>query len=177
VQTVRDPVIAAERDRRLIAERAAGHIPDKIRLPGLTDGFLATHSGPGRGELSVQGVVDEGSGPKRLDQIVGHRFHLLVTAAVLPELQDHEYVAALRAAGVAVIGLANQPGTDGTVFDVHGTYQHWFAEHRCVAVAVRPDFYVYGTAVDVSSARALVDELVAALLVDATVTERLINTR
>jgi 3-(3-hydroxy-phenyl)propionate hydroxylase/flavoprotein hydroxylase len=33
VQTVRDPVIAAERDRRLISERAGGQILAKIRLP------------------------------------------------------------------------------------------------------------------------------------------------
>src|SRR6478752_4085464 len=40
-QTVRDPVIAAERDRRLIAERAACQNSAMIRLPGLTGGFLA----------------------------------------------------------------------------------------------------------------------------------------
>jgi len=177
VHTVRDPVIAAERDRGLIAERAAGQVPAKIRLPGLTDGFLATHSGPGRGELSVQGVVDDGTGPKRFDHIAGHQFHLLVTAAVLPELQRCGYVASLRAAGVAVVGLADQPGADGTVVDVDGTYQHWFTEHRCVAVAVRPDFYVYGTAVDASSARALADELVNALVVEMSMPERLIEAR
>ena len=46
-----------------------------------------------------------------------------------------------------------------------GTYQHWFSEHRCVAVAVRPDFYVYGTAIDTASALALVNELINALAV------------
>jgi 3-(3-hydroxy-phenyl)propionate hydroxylase/flavoprotein hydroxylase len=145
VQTVRDPVIAAERDRRLIAERAAGQIPAKIRLPGLTDGFFAAHSGPGRGELSVHGIVDDGTGPKRLDCIGGHGFQLLVTATLLPELERSGTAAALRAAGVAVVGLANEPGP---VVDVDGIYQRWFTEHRSVAVAVRPDFYVYGTAVD-----------------------------
>jgi 2-polyprenyl-6-methoxyphenol hydroxylase-like FAD-dependent oxidoreductase len=177
VQTMRDPVIAAERDRRLVAERAAGQIPAKIRLPGLTDGFLATHSGSGRGELSVQGVVDNGTGPNRFDHIVGHQFHLLVTAELLPELERSGTAAALRAAGVAVVGLANQPGTDGTVVDLDGTYLHWFTEHRCVAVAVRPDFYVYGTAVDASSATALADELVNALMVEMSMPERLIKTR
>jgi 2-polyprenyl-6-methoxyphenol hydroxylase-like FAD-dependent oxidoreductase len=176
VQTVRDPVMAAERDRRLVAERAAG-IPAQIRLPGLTDGFLATHSGSGRGELSVQGVVDDGTGPKRFDQIVGHQFHLLVTAELLPDLERSGTAAALRAAGVAVVGLANQPGADGTVVDLNGTYQHWFAENGWVAVAVRPDFYVYGTATDANCARALADELVNALAVEMPMPEQLIKTR
>jgi 2-polyprenyl-6-methoxyphenol hydroxylase-like FAD-dependent oxidoreductase len=173
VQTVRDPLIAAERDRRLIAQRAAGQMPVQIRLPGLIEGLLAAHSGPGRGELSVQGVVDDGTGPKRLDHIAGHGFHLLVTAAVLAELQRRGSVAALRAAGVAVVGLADQPSTDGAVVDVDATYRHWFTEHRWVAVAVRPDFYVYGTAVDTHSALALVDELANALAVEMSMPEQL----
>lgn len=177
VQTVRDPVIAAERDQRLIARRAAGQIPAKIRLPGLTEGFFAAHSGPGRGELSVQGFVDDGTGRNRFDSIMGHGFTLLVTAAVLPELEREGTAAAPRAAGVAVVGMANQPGTEGTVVDVDGTYQHWFADHRGVAVAVRPDFYVYGTAVDATSARALADELANALAVETATPERLVKTR
>jgi hypothetical protein len=176
VQTVRDPVIAAQRDRHLIAARAAGQLPAKIRLPGLTDGYLATHSGPGRGELSVQGIVDDGTGPNRLDSIVGHEFHLLVSAAVLPELERGGTTAALRAAGVTVVGLANQPGTEAVV-DVNGTYEAWFAEHRCVAVAVRPDFYVYGTAVDAAGAMALADELVDALTVEMSMPEQLVKNR
>jgi 3-(3-hydroxy-phenyl)propionate hydroxylase len=166
VQTVRDPVAAAERDRRLIARRAENQTPAQIRLPGLTEGFLATHSGPGRGALSVQGFVGDGAGRARLDSIVGDGFQFLVTAALMPELERGGTAAALRAAGVAVVGLASQPGTDGTVVDVDGTYLHWFAEFGCVAIAVRPDFYVYGTAVDTTTARALADELENALAVE-----------
>jgi hypothetical protein len=177
VQTVRDPVIAAERDRRLIAERAAGQMAAKIRLPSLTDGFLAARSGPGRGELSVQGIVDDGTGPNRFDSIAGHGFQLLVTAAVLPELEDGGTAAALRAAGVAVVALANEPGGDRAVVDVDGTYHHWFTEHRCVAVAVRPDFYVYGTAVDAPCARALADGLINALAVEISIPESTVKTR
>jgi hypothetical protein len=95
----------------------------------------------------------------------------------LAELERAGTAAALRAAGVAVVGLADQPGTDGAVVDVDSTYQQWFAEHRWVAVAVRPDFYVYGTAVDASSAKALADELVNALIVEMSVPERLVKTR
>jgi 3-(3-hydroxy-phenyl)propionate hydroxylase/flavoprotein hydroxylase len=165
VQTVRDPVIAAERDRRLIAERAGGQVPAKIRLPGLDAGFFAADSGPGRGELSVQGVVDDGTEPKLLDFAAGHGFHLLMTADLLRELERGGYVAALRTAGVVVVGLANQGDTHSGVVDVDGAYRRWFGEHGWIAVAVRPDFYVYGTAVDTHSALALVNELIDALAV------------
>lgn len=177
VQTMRDPAAAAERDRRLLAQRALQQKPAKIRLPGLTEGFLARETGPGRGELSVQGFVDGGAGRARLDSIAGYGFHLLVTDALLPELARGEMAAALRAAGVTVIGLASQPGVEGTVVDVDGTYQQWFAEHGWIAVAVRPDFYVYGTAVDVTSARALAGELVSALCVETSMAERLARSR
>jgi hypothetical protein len=89
----------------------------------------------------------------------------LVTAALLPELERGGYVAALRTAGVVVVGLADQGGTDGAVVDVDGAYRRWFSEHGWIAVAVRPDFYVYGSAVDTHSALALVNELIDALAV------------
>jgi 3-(3-hydroxy-phenyl)propionate hydroxylase/flavoprotein hydroxylase len=78
---------------------------------------------------------------------------------------------------VTVIGLASQSGVEGTVVDVDGTYQQWFAEHGWNAVAVRPDFYVYGTAVDVTSARVLAGELVSALCVETAMAERLARSR
>jgi 2-polyprenyl-6-methoxyphenol hydroxylase-like FAD-dependent oxidoreductase len=163
VQTVRDPVIAAERDRRLIAERAGGQVALKIRLPGLDAGLFAADSGPGRGELSVQGVVDDGTEPRLLDFVAGHGFHLLVNAELLRELDGGGYIAALRTAGVVVVGLANQGDTRGGVVDVDGAYRRWFSEHGWIAVAVRPDFYVYGTAIDTHSALALVNDLINAL--------------
>ena len=163
VQTVRDPVIAAERDRRLLAQRAENQKPAKIRLPGLTEGFLAPHSGRGRGELSIQGFVDAGAGRVRFDTVIGHGFQLLVNAELLPDLECDGTAAALRAAGVDVVGIASQPGIEDTVVDVDGTYRRWFTDHGCVAVAVRPDFYVYGTAANITAARAVAIELVKAL--------------
>jgi 3-(3-hydroxy-phenyl)propionate hydroxylase/flavoprotein hydroxylase len=162
-QTVRDPVIAAERDRRMLAQRAENQTPAKIRLPGITDGFLARRSGPGCGDLSTQGFVDRGAGRDRLDAVVGHGFHLLINADLLPQLDGDGTLATLKAAGVCVVAIADRPGIDGAVGDVNGTYRRWFAEYGCVAVAVRPDFYVYGTAADVTATRSLAADVVTAL--------------
>lgn len=46
--------------------------------------------------------------------------------------------------------------------DLTGRYRQWFAEHDCGAVAVRPDFYVYGCA-GPASAGTLAAELLAEL--------------
>lgn len=161
LQTLRDPAAAAERDQRLLAQRAARQAPEKIRFPGLGPGFLADDSGPGRGELSLQGVVDDGTRRGLLDEVVGHGFCLLTTAETGRVLEADGTAAELRAAGVQVAVLSRQPGA-GDLLDVDGTYHGWFAEVGCTAAFIRPDFYVYGTAADPVAARAL-----AAGLLDA----------
>ncbi|MFI7706850.1 bifunctional 3-(3-hydroxy-phenyl)propionate/3-hydroxycinnamic acid hydroxylase [Nonomuraea sp. NPDC049480] len=162
LQTIRDPGRAAARNRELLARRAQGRQQEKIRFPGLASGFLARASTPGRGELSVQGVIDDGTRRGRFDEIAGRGFCLLVTEPVRRELGSE--VAALEAAGVRVVALTWEPATSREgFFDVDGTYREWFAEHGCSAVAVRPDFYVFGTARDTAACRALAHELLDAL--------------
>lgn len=74
----------------------------------------------------------------------------------------------LAGAGVRVVGLGEAAGGAGPagvhrVRDAEGTYRAWFAELGCSAVAVRPDFYVYGSAGGPEDAVRLAGELVAAL--------------
>jgi 2-polyprenyl-6-methoxyphenol hydroxylase-like FAD-dependent oxidoreductase len=158
LQTLRDPAAAAERDRRLLAERAARQAPEKIRFPGLGPGFLADASGPGRAELSPQGVVGDGARRGLLDEIVGTGFCLLATAATGRTLEADGTAAELRAAGVHVAVLSRQPRA-GEFLDVDGTYHEWFAEMGCTTALIRPDFYVYGTATDAEATRAVATEL------------------
>ena len=159
-QTVRDPARAAERDRVLLARRAADQHPEKIRFPGLVDGLLAPS--PGAGELVAQGVVDDGTRRDRLDQVVGHPAHLLLDARRVT--LDDDLVAALAAAGVRVVPLhGSGAAAPDHVVDAEGTHLAWLADHDAVAVAVRPDFYVFGTAPDAAGADALGRELAAAL--------------
>ncbi len=181
VQTMRDPVAAAERDRRLLAARAQEQSRPQIRLPGLAGGFLAHSDCPGRGELSIQGFVDAGTGRTGLDAIIGHGFHLLVNADLLPELARSVVGTALRTAGVTLVGIAGSPGEggtglDGVVVDADGTYQNLFAERGWQAVAVRPDFYLYGAATDARSARLLAEELLAALGAGASIPKQPVTT-
>jgi 3-(3-hydroxy-phenyl)propionate hydroxylase/flavoprotein hydroxylase len=158
VQTLRDPAAAAERDRRLLAQRAARQAPEKIRFPGLGPGFLADRSGPGRGGLSLHAMVDDGVRRGLLDEIVGGGFCLLATSATGRALEADGTAAALRAAGARVAVLSRQPGA-GELLDVDGAYHEWFAGLGCTTALVRPDFYLYGTAADPGAARTLAGEL------------------
>lgn len=143
-QTVRDPEKAAERDRALLAKRAAAEAPEKIRFPPLGPGMLADT--PGAGELSVLGVVEDADGRRgRLDDVIGFGWTLLVDGDLEVDVPD----------GVRPVRL----GSDVT--DVNDTYKAWFAElgPDVAAVLIRPDFYVFGTATDATSAKELVHAL------------------
>ena len=166
-QTVRDPERAAARDRALPARRASSQAPEKLRFPPLAGGFLARSSAAGRGELSVQGVVEDQGCRALLDQVVGGGFHLLLDPNAFAEIEDLPAMRALFAAGVHIVLVGDcEPIPHpfaSLVRDVEGTYRRWFAEWSCSAIAVRPDFYVFGTADGVDATHALVDELLGAV--------------
>jgi len=161
LQTTRDPIAAAERDRRLLVQRSSGEQREKIRFPALTCGMLAEESLPGRGGLSWQGVVDDGTARGRFDQLVGDGFAFLATPEVVADLGC--LAEELEHSGVRVAAIS----ADGPLADVDGTYRRWFAENEWSAVAVRPDFYVYGAAGGDLHPRALARELLAALTLPA----------
>jgi 2-polyprenyl-6-methoxyphenol hydroxylase-like FAD-dependent oxidoreductase len=171
LQTVRDPDRAAARDRELLSRPAPPPpAPGAMRFPGLIEGMLATVSAPGRGQLSVQGLVeagvDGGVVRGRLDQVVGCGFHLLLDMRALAALTGSDGAAAAYRAGVRMIALGETPGLQAGVIivrDVDGSYARWFAELDCCAVVVRPDFYVFGTAGGVEALPGLIDELVGIL--------------
>ncbi len=174
IQALRDPVRAAERDARLLAARAADEAPHRMRFPGLQEGLLSPRRTPGRGELFVQGIVHDGRRHGRFDEVVGRGTVVLVTEAVARDAQIDARLAQLQGQGVvvAVLGFDRTiPRPDGVLLDIDGTYGRWFADQNSSAVAVRPDFYVYGTAADEPSVWSLLGEVEDDLLVAA---ERLV---
>ncbi|MFD7769177.1 bifunctional 3-(3-hydroxy-phenyl)propionate/3-hydroxycinnamic acid hydroxylase [Streptomyces sp. NPDC059787] len=162
LQTLRDPERAAERDRALLARRAESGTPEAMRFPSLHDGLLARTSDAGRGQLSVQGVVDDGTRRDRLDRIVGGGFHLLVDEGLRSALETSRLLDDLARAGVRVVVPGDRAAAHpkaAVVHDTDGTYRDWFTELGCSAVAVRPDFYVFGTASGPDAAVGLAGEL------------------
>ena len=166
VQTMRDPLAAADRDRQLLANRAAHKTASKLKFPGLTAGLLAKPPAAARGELFLQDIVADAGRQGRFDEVLGYGFMMLMTSSAYRDFQQRDVRAALHRAGIRVIRLARASAGGlpaGTVIDVTGNYHRWLEKHDCCAVLVRPDFYVYGGASTTTSAGALARELLSDL--------------
>jgi 2-polyprenyl-6-methoxyphenol hydroxylase-like FAD-dependent oxidoreductase len=161
VQTVRDKQAARLRDEELLRRKRSGRRPEGFRFPGYSEGFLAPASSDdsARGQLFPQAWVGRGSGrAQRFDDVSGAGWVLVVRDASALAGRDDDLVA-WRAAGGTMVMLGapaeEQAEAWATVDDVDGAYQRWFDGHRCASVIVRPDWYVYGSAVSPDSLRNL----------------------
>ncbi|MCA8899744.1 MAG: bifunctional 3-(3-hydroxy-phenyl)propionate/3-hydroxycinnamic acid hydroxylase [Hyphomonas sp.] len=121
-----DPAAAAERDRQMLAARAAGTSPDgQARYPDITAGMILPGSA-GAGTYFPQFVRDPSH--IRLDDLLGPE-GWLIGKEDLPELS-----------GVRTVNLNTEDlgSASGDILD-------WLYRHSADAVLVRPDRYVFGT--------------------------------
>jgi 2-polyprenyl-6-methoxyphenol hydroxylase-like FAD-dependent oxidoreductase len=166
VQTMRDPVAAAARDARLITERRERGAPAKMVFPPLGDGLFGT--GAGARELFVQGRVAAAGRVGRFDDIQGYGYLVIARATLAGDASPS------TGTDVKLVYVSTDPAGESdiggpVVQDVDGTYTDWLDGHGCDAVAVRPDFHVWGTASGAHGVRRLVAELAA--LAGAAVTQ------
>ncbi|MBX5332956.1 bifunctional 3-(3-hydroxy-phenyl)propionate/3-hydroxycinnamic acid hydroxylase [Rhodococcus fascians] len=142
VQTMRDPVLAAERDARMIAARKANQKPDKLQYPALSGGLIANS-----GDIFPQGLVSTSSRTALFDDIAGTGW-LVVSdgSAALHAISSDERDRFADMGGREIVfGLSSM--FDGApTSDTAGVYTRWFAMQKCVAAIVRPDGYIYGLA-------------------------------
>ncbi len=161
-----DPARAADRDARLRAEVAAGR-GDVVRqdlLPPLRDGFLHRPRGaggapsPGAGEPCPQPWMLRPGGPppRRMDDVIGGGFRLLLRAGLaLPE--------AAQEAAAALGARVASPGRPPLV-EADGLLDAWMERHGAAAALVRPDHVVFGTAAAVAEVPDLLRAAAEALL-------------
>jgi len=160
---------ARARDARLRAEFGD---PPAVRLrqnliPGLTGGILDLRCAVA-GQVFPQPTVDTVGGRCRLDDVTGGAFRLIARAALVDiAAADATVGDALECLHGHLVAVAStRPDTDTdtdgeaggrfvTVVDPIGSLDAWFDSDGCSAVLVRPDHYVYGTAVDLDSVREL----------------------
>lgn len=135
VQTT-DPAEAAQRDRAMVES------PQRMAsiTPPLGPGLHAPGAGPA-GTLAPQPRLSDG---RRMDDVVGPRFALLATAALLARLTPAE-MEGMRSAGVCIL-----PDEGSDALATLGGVQ---------AVLIRPDRYVLGTADSAAGLRAVLDRL------------------
>lgn len=170
VQTLRDPVAARARDERLLALRRARRAPEKIIYPDLTAGLIAAGT-PHAGAVFTQAPVGDAVGRRRLfDDVAGPGFVLLVRRPERLAAIDAVQATAWKSIGGRIVvlgrpraGAGHLDGAPLWAVDLDGTYESWFAEHSCEAAVIRPDRYVYGTAIDASEVPPLVEGLMRAL--------------
>lgn len=165
----RDAGRAAERDKRLeqqLQARPDGIMTRQSLIPGLNSGFIDTSAGAG--ELFPQPLVRNHTGSiALLDRFTGQSLRLVLAADVADaDLLAHVqracahlplHIVQLVDAAPVPMALAHQ------YQEQQGVLGAWMRERGCKVVVVRPDHYVYGTAVCSEQAMALVQRLLAAL--------------
>ncbi|MBJ7417437.1 MAG: bifunctional 3-(3-hydroxy-phenyl)propionate/3-hydroxycinnamic acid hydroxylase [Niveispirillum sp.] len=143
---------AAARDREMRARMADG--PPRTAadlIPAIEGGIVR----PGAGQRFIQPRVGLADGSSQLlDDITGGGWRLILRRDVA--------VPTLHPAWAALAGRVWAAGQDGTS-DPDGHLDGWFTTNGVVAVLLRPDFYIYGTAVDTAGIAPLVATLAADL--------------
>ena len=135
----RDPEAARVRDAKLIAQ-GGGTAPTVTRqeiVPKLEAGLLAELDHPANGTLFPQPWVMAEGGARRLDEVVGTGWRVVLDGRRVAGM------APVDGAAVVMIGPGGLAERDGVVAD-------WFGRHGCVGAVVRPDHYVYGVVGDVA---------------------------
>ncbi|MFZ4810922.1 MAG: bifunctional 3-(3-hydroxy-phenyl)propionate/3-hydroxycinnamic acid hydroxylase [Ilumatobacteraceae bacterium] len=138
---VPDPVAAAARDEAMAS--AVGDEPAITpELPGIDVGIVSVDS-PHAGRVFVQGSITG----RHFDDVYGAGWRFVTTDA--DTTIDDDLAAWFASIGGLVVAL---PAPD----DVH---VGWFAGHDCTWALQRPDFHLFGTAIDRVTAEQLLVEL------------------
>jgi 2-polyprenyl-6-methoxyphenol hydroxylase-like FAD-dependent oxidoreductase len=139
---VPDPAEAAARDEAM-ASAYDGGVSEAPDLPGIASGVVQTGAARA-GELFPQGVVDG----RLFDDIHGAGFRLVTVDADAGDL-DGDLVHWFCAIGGKVVDVG------GASPDLAG----WFDRHGVSWALQRPDFHLFGTAIDAAGASAMLTEL------------------
>lgn len=158
---IADPAEAAARDAALLAAAADPNTPPlepppPSLGPGIHDGSAAENGAGAAGSLFPQARVRIGGRERLLEETIDGGFVLYALDAhpsTLLDAQTRGYLQTLRSSLVEI---------DASL-DERGVYRDWFSAHDCAVALVRPDFYVFGTAVTAEETRALVRRLKTAL--------------
>jgi len=162
----RDPVAAAARDRRILAEGngQARTITRQELVPPLERGLLATTKHAANGTLFPQPWVRTASGRKLLDAACGTGWRLVVDGRC-DLAKTSEITPQARELGLRIIriGEANRKFAEDTIAEESEVVARWFDRYECAAAIVRPDHYVFGVGSDPGSLAALMSELTTRL--------------
>lgn len=149
----RDPVRARVRDAQLLQD-CGGVVkptPRQDVQPALQNGLLALPGHPARGTIFPQPWLMVGGEKKRMDDVLGSGWRLILAADAGMDAAQAARLSALPNLKVAKLGTPEMTEAEGVL-------AHWFEHHGVMAAIVRPDHYVYGVA---GSEEALIQQLTA----------------
>lgn len=137
----RDPVRARERDAKLLAEcgGVVKPMPRQDVQPALQSGLLRQQAHPARGTIFPQPWLTVDGEQKRMDDVLGSGWRLILAANADMDAALAAGLSALPNLKVAKLGTPDLSETEGVL-------ARWFERHGAIAAIVRPDHYVYGVA-------------------------------
>ncbi len=150
----RDPVLAHQRDERMVAEHG-GQVRTVFRqnmIPPLRHGLIGVGS-PEAGSLFPQPNVRTRTFEGRLDDLAGHGVRVVVVGQ-LDQHTEAQYLEMLAASGGTLIRLGSDDRAAGSavptptvhVEETEAFIAPWLKSLGQSVVIARPDNYVYGTA-------------------------------
>jgi 2-polyprenyl-6-methoxyphenol hydroxylase-like FAD-dependent oxidoreductase len=163
---IADEAEAAARDEAMLAAAAeagasAIELPPANLGPGIHEGPPAAGDPANAGgTLFPQARVCTARGDCLLEDTIDPGFVLYALDVSPATLLDAGGAAFLRELGASLVEIDEE-------LDRDGTYRAWFDAHGCTVALVRPDFYVFGTAVSAEHTPALIDRLRTALMTPA----------
>ncbi|MBB4008458.1 bifunctional 3-(3-hydroxy-phenyl)propionate/3-hydroxycinnamic acid hydroxylase MhpA [Allorhizobium taibaishanense] len=148
----RDPLLAAERDARVLAE-GGGKPPTITRqeiVPPLEAGLIGAEGTPARGLLFPQPAIVKDGSAVLLDRLIGHGWRLLLDGRKVSTQQAQTLKGAVEGVAVHVIAAPNSAAEEAALVEKDGVLSAWFDRHGCIAAIVRPDHYVFAGAADMT---------------------------
>ena len=160
----RDLDKAQTRDAQLLATCGGivKSVPRQDVQPFLDTGLLSARASSARGSIFPQPRIVQGEQKLLLDRLTGYGWRLVLGGGFTGDpLQLEKDLAGVAGRAdelkLVTVKIASTPKASW-LCEADGVVAGWFKHHACVAALVRPDHYVFGTAVAMPEIQKLVHE-------------------
>ncbi|WP_331748176.1 bifunctional 3-(3-hydroxy-phenyl)propionate/3-hydroxycinnamic acid hydroxylase [Streptomyces chartreusis] len=142
-----DPEAARQRDEAFWS----GQVPAPPPFPALREGALADPPDRLTGTLAPQGHIERNGQHGRFDDVYGPGWTLLTRTPAPAHFVGPE-TAFFEAIGGRVVAITESE-------DIDGVYREFFESNELAAIIYRPDFRIFGTAVENTEIPSLISRL------------------
>lgn len=155
----KDPIAAAQRDKKLMSGRATTATEQR----SINSGILYRVDGEPpqlpTGCLGPQGIVRSPRGQGRFDEVVGGGFQLIGWQVDPANYLSVDQIQFLQLIGAVVCGVTDEAAGERLFVDIDGAYKNFLRDYGITGMIQRPDFIIFGTTQNPKEFSSLVDEL------------------